>query len=380
MDDQMIDDAVAGLLDRHGDPGASDGDPESPMATRVWDALAAAGFPWVSVPEAAGGSGGTLGDAASVLWQIGRRAVPLPVAETGVLGGWLLAQGGLALPPGPVTLDVAGPAVGGAGATAARLTGGPGGWRLSARLRRVPWARAAEQIVTLADRDGRPYVVAVPSDVAQVSQGLNLAGEPRDGVVVDAPVPDGAVAPVPSGTGEHLVRRGALARTALMAGALERVGELATGYANEREQFGRPIISFQAVASHVVRITEEVEGAALAAHVALATYDEADGTADEAADGTADAARNAADEAAFAAAAAKVCASSAAGVVARLAHQVHGAIGMTEEYELGRLTRRLWCWRQEFGSARAWSRWLGERAIERGADQLWPTLTGGGRP
>src|SRR5436190_24353442 len=56
----------------------------------VWDALAEAGFPWVSVSQEAGGSGGTLADAMVVLRSAGRHAAPVPVAET-ILGGWLTA-------------------------------------------------------------------------------------------------------------------------------------------------------------------------------------------------------------------------------------------------------------------------------------------------
>lgn len=361
MADQLIRDAVAGLLDRHWDPAAPGEDGGRPMATAVWDALAAAGFPWVSVPESAGGSGGTPADAAAILREVGRRAVPVPLAETGVLGGWLLARAGLVVPPRPVTVAAFGPSVVGHDA---RLAGGPGRWRLTARLHRVPWTRESAQVVGIASYDGSPHVVAVPVEDVEVVDGRNLAGEPRDLVVVDGiRLPDEVVGPVPPGTGEELALRGALTRTAMIAGALERVAELTTGYANDRVQFGRPIIAFQAVASHVVRITEEVEGAVLAARLAVAAHGAADGV-------------DAIPGGAFETAASKVCAGMAAGVVARLAHQVHGAIGMTDEYELGRLTRRLWCWRQEFGSARVWSRWLGERAVERGAGELWPLLTG----
>ena len=69
-------------------------------APEVWAAFAETGFPWISLPEDAGGSGGTLLDALEVLRLVGYHAAPLPVAETGVLGGWLLASAGLELPEG----------------------------------------------------------------------------------------------------------------------------------------------------------------------------------------------------------------------------------------------------------------------------------------
>ncbi|MCB0908888.1 MAG: PQQ-dependent sugar dehydrogenase [Nocardioidaceae bacterium] len=69
-------------------------------APAVWEPLAATGAPWVGVAEAAGGSGGTLADAVAVQRLVGRFAVPLPVAETGLLGGWLAGAAGITLPDG----------------------------------------------------------------------------------------------------------------------------------------------------------------------------------------------------------------------------------------------------------------------------------------
>src|SRR3712207_616623 len=77
----------------------------------------------------------------------------------------------------------------------------------------------------------------------------------------------------------------------------------------------------------------------------------------------------------LAAAAAKVRAGTAVDVVARLAHQVHGAIGFTQEHKLHHLTRRLWSWRDEAGSDLAWSRVLGAGLLADDPDGLWPALT-----
>jgi acyl-CoA dehydrogenase len=77
----------------------------------------------------------------------------------------------------------------------------------------------------------------------------------------------------------------------------------------------------------------------------------------------------------FSPAAPKVRAGAAVEVVARLAHQVHGAIGFTQEHKLHHLTRRLWSWRDEAGSELAWSRVLGAGLLVDGPDGLWPALT-----
>jgi acyl-CoA dehydrogenase len=74
-----------------------------------------------------------------------------------------------------------------------------------------------------------------------------------------------------------------------------------------------------------------------------------------------------------------VVAGQAATVAAAASHQAHGAMGMTREYELGQLTRRLWSWRDEYGSERYWSRTLGRQLIDAGADGLWPAIAVGAR-
>ena len=76
-----------------------------------------------------------------------------------------------------------------------------------------------------------------------------------------------------------------------------------------------------------------------------------------------------------AAALAKGRVGESAGTVARLAHQVHGAIGFTKEYALQLSTRRLWSWREEFGPDPEWAARVGAYFCARGAETLWPTLT-----
>jgi acyl-CoA dehydrogenase len=71
-----------------------------------------------------------------------------------------------------------------------------------------------------------------------------------------------------------------------------------------------------------------------------------------------------------------VIAAAAAADGARVAHQAHGAMGMTREYPLQRLTRRLWSWRVEYLSTRDDARWLGEWVATRPADRLYLTITG----
>jgi len=82
--------------------------------------------------------------------------------------------------------------------------------------------------------------------------------------------------------------------------------------------------------------------------------------------------------------AAKAQASHCAGIVAAIAHQLHGAIGTTEEHRLRLTTTRLWSWRDEDGSEAECFAELGRAALSAatgaatGAGGLWPWLSGRG--
>jgi acyl-CoA dehydrogenase len=175
----------------------------------------------------------------------------------------------------------------------------------------------------------------------------NLAGEPRGSLTV-------AGMPV-TRVDEDVFLLGALARVAQIAGALDAALEKSVIYANERQQFGRPLGKFQAVQQNLATFACE----------AAATNCAAMGAAQAMARG----------HAPFEIAAAKLRANRAIGSGTAIAHQVHGAIGFTREYSLHPLTRRLWSWRSEFGTDGYWSEKLAAPIIARGADNFWPDLT-----
>ena len=142
-----------------------------------------------------------------------------------------------------------------------------------------------------------------------------------------------------------------------MAGALERLEELTLEYTAARRQFGKPVGTFQAVQAHLVHGAQQsvIVSVALAAAVRAAES----GTAR------------------FEIAAAKLLADQAASEATRHAHQAHGAMGMTREYPLHHVSRRLWAWRSEYGDERTMSRTLGEMVVDVGADRLYPLVSGG---
>ena len=309
----------------------------------VWEALAQAGFPWIDVPEGAGGSGGTLTDATAVLRAVGRHAAPVPLAETGVLAGWLSAAAGFPLPDGPCSV-VPDP-------EAVRVDGD----RLVGEAV-VAWGESAHRILALIDGPGGWLIASIKPGRLDVTPGANLAGEPRDTVRFDVALRDVDHALAPGGVdGQALRRRGALSRIVLSAGALESLSQITVDYTNQRRQFGRPIAAFQAVQQHLVTTAQAVVRAAMAADLAVRAVTEGGGR--------------------FEVAAARVIIDSAAVEATRSAHQAHGAMGVTREYPLHLYSRRLWAWRHEYGKAGAWRRQLGIDVAAGGADTFFATVT-----
>jgi hypothetical protein len=80
-------------------------------------------------------------------------------------------------------------------------------------------------------------------------------------------------------------------------------------------------------------------------------------------------------ETALGVASAKVQTSISATKVSRVAHQIHGAIGLTEEYPLHRFSTQLWSWREEYGSAIYWSNQIIELVRKTNDPSLWNLLT-----
>lgn len=353
MTDQLLEETLERILTKHCEPNDRQRAEAEGWLGGCWDALFDAGLVWLGVGEAAGGSGGDVTDAALLVRMAGAHAVPLPLAECALLGGWLVEQAGLTLPGGPVTVAVPRRGDDMTIDAAGRLTG---------HLQRVPWGRQASAVVAIASGHDGPKVVLVDPATATAAAGTNVAGEPRDRLDFDGvAVPASSRASVDADIAALLELRGTLSRALLLAGAAESASTLTISYAAERRQFGRPVAAFQAVAQRMVRMASEAEAAMLAATVAAQRFAELG-------DGDGDAA------ATVALAGASVTRSAAE--VAANAHQVHGAIGMTQEYPLHHFTRRMWAWSHEWGSERQWNARIGVSAAAAGAELLWPRVVG----
>lgn len=320
------------------------------LDTAAWSSLEAAGLTRATLSEERGGDGADLGDAVALVRECGRVSLPLPFAET-LLAELALAAAGLPPQDGVGTI---GPTVKGAGSLVLVQVGNS--WELTGTLSRVPWARHADHLVLLVRYQGAWTTVSVPAP-SVAKEEMNWANEPRDSVEFRRlTLPMAAVGKVGVGwAADDLMFNGALFRLAAMSGALSKVLQISVQYAKERVQFGRPIGSFQAVQQQLAVLASEAAASSAAV----------DAVVDALAHGPAE----------FAIAAAKARVGEAAHIGGRIAHQVHGAMGFTYEHPLHRSTRRLWAWRDEFGTEIDWAEWVGRAAAKATGDGLWSLLT-----
>jgi acyl-CoA dehydrogenase len=315
----------------------------------LWDAVEEAGLPIAAVPESCDGVGLPRKAVLHLLRRTAYHCLPLPLAEV-MLAREIWADAAGVLLPGVVTVAAC------HGRDRLHLAARGADFVLTGTVNRVPWGGVADAVLLLAhDPHGRPVWVLAPSSSFTVTPRRNVAGEPRDTLVFDgARLPAASVRPAPAD--DALLVRGALLRVQQMIGAMERSLGLAVDYAQVRVQFGRPIAKFQAVQQMLADAAGQL-GAATAAADATCTAPLSDLP--------------------LAVAMAKARVGEAAGRVAGIAHQVHAAMGFTQEHPLHHATRRLWSWRDEFGAEPYWQERLGRFICNLGGEALWPLLADG---
>lgn len=287
----------------------------------LWEALEGLGLPLLLVPEELGGIGLGWADAAAVWRVVGRYAAPAPVAECMLANGLAAAAG---IEP-------------------------RGGF--SSFGQPAPFGRFAAQLL-LEPAPGRLALHAPGS----ASPGQNIAREARDTMTPGPLLDEGTL---PNTHGPRALRLGqALLRAALIAGAVEHALALAVDWANTRKQFGRALGKFQAIQQQLAVVASEAAAVSVAVSTAARAVD-----------------ARGLEGAWFEIAAAKVVAGEAAQTTAATVHQVFAAIGITEDHELHHTTRRLWSWRDEGGSERAWAAEIGQAVLARGGAALWSDIT-----
>lgn len=335
---QLIHDAAHRLFAQHVTPELLHRVESGEWPAALWDAVEEAGF-LDTLADRDTNAAERAANTAVLLRAAARHLAPIPLGETVVARAYLAARN-VRSPMGPITFGVL---------DGHTHTHGDHA-HLKGRAARVAFARHAGHVLLGAQGGAEAVLIAVRR--GKLSEGSNIAREARDDLVFG----DTAGTTVAGISGGDLMLAGAALRAMAMAGALERVLMQTVEYARTRVQFGKPIASFQAIQQQLAVLAGHVAASGLAAEAAICDLEMP-------------------DKLARSAAVAKVRAGEAAGAAASIAHQVHGAIGITKEHSLHFATRRLWSWRAEFGSESYWAERLGRAACAAGADAYWPSIT-----
>lgn len=318
---------------------------EEGLSRERWAAFAEMGWLALSLPEEFGGLGGTSADVALLMEELGRGLVVEPVVDAAVLCGSLLthpcaAEGARVLAAGlaagevlPMLAHIEG---GGrseletAVETCARRT--TDGWVLSGVKHRVSYAAAASHLLVTARLDGALDlgVFAVPADSARLTlqnferiDGGRMADVRFDHVVLSSSAMTLNLEHA-SGALEIAFDRAIIAHAAAALGSMEMVMAMTAEYLKTRVQYGQPLARFQALQHRMAEMfveTDQARAALFRGLGALEGDDEAERTR--------------------AVSAAKWVIARAGLFVTGQAIQLHGGIGVTDEYAVGHHYKRL---------------------------------------
>ena len=285
----------------------------------LWNVVAEAGFLELMRAEEDGGAGLPLPELYAVAAQFGRCAAPLPFAET--IGARALIASGAILPDGMLAL---------APALVRRADG-----CVQAPL--VPFGVIAQHVLGV---EGERLMLLSSADAKRLPTGI-----PNSPCATLLWPSDCRMEPLP-GDASALAPLAAAIYSAVLSGAMTRVFEMTLQFCNERSQFGRTLGKFQAIQQQLAVMAEIVAGTAIASEAAFQSGGRVPRL--------------------LPAAMAKARASEAAPNVANTAHALHGAIGVTQEYDLQLFTRRLHEMRIAHGSESHWNRVIGEQVLTYG--------------
>lgn len=231
---------------------------ETRVDDALWQSLAQAGLLGLTIAEEHGGAGLGLDALAVVLEEQGRHVAPVPLWSAAVAGEIVARFGSVeqqaALLPGiaagELRLALALEEYDGAEPAAPLATATADGdrFRLTGVKAVVPTLAGADQVLVSATTEAGPGLFLVELDAEGVSFVLSdttmydLAGELTldNASAVAVGECGGQVLPV-------ALRLGALALAAVQIGVADGAMRLAASYLSEREQFGRPLGTFQAV-------------------------------------------------------------------------------------------------------------------------------------
>ena len=316
----------------------------------LWNEMAELGWLGLQIPEAYDGLGLGFFDLCVVLEQSGRELMPEPFVSTLLLGTQALLLGGTeaqkkALLPGisvgETLVTIGYEEAGSQGATSKVATTArksAAGFEISGEKIQVLDGHLADRIIVSAATSDSGYTLFLvdpaQSGVTITRQsridGLNAAIVRLDGVSVKA---DDIVGELDGGATllQAVCDRAAVGLSAQMLGASEQAFADTIEYLKEREQFGVPIGSFQALQHRAVSVYTEI---ALTRSVVLAAARAID---------------EAPDDVPRLASLAKATASETFMHAAKEAIQMHGGIGVTDEHDIGFYIKRAQATYMTFG-------------------------------
>ncbi|MEZ0340614.1 acyl-CoA dehydrogenase family protein [Mycobacterium sp. pV006] len=227
----------------------------------LWGKLIDADILSAAAPESLGGGGFGVVEQVAVLESLGRQMAAVPYLESVVVSAAALARFG----PDELAQQWAAPAVRGEKILTVALDGDPGegpvraaaadgGFRLSGTRTQVPFGPVADAFLVPAETDRGVEIFVVSAGDAGVStEALSVTGRSSVGHLTLSDVEVGSDRLLGGGAAalEWLATHYRLGRSAFQLGVVERALELTASYAREREQFDRPIGSFQAVSSRL---------------------------------------------------------------------------------------------------------------------------------
>ena len=301
-------------------------------AASAWSQCVNGGFVDALVPESAGGIDLSLPEYFSTALAAGACASPLPVVHTALFRRVLsdAANGSTAdMPEGPITF-------------VDRVLTSDGVMQAF----EVPWASVSNW--ALVNTSQGPWLLPITREqvVAGDVTPLGTSGTLRwQGTTPDAwTAAGGRALELP-----WLRLRGIAAAgySALLAGVLQRMLDTTVQYAAERQQFGKPIGRFQAIQQQISAMAERVTAARMAAQIG---FNDAVLAQDQ-----------------HTVAIAKAITSEVVPMAASIAHAVHGAIGITAEYDLQRYSGCAHLWRGAAGGEAYWRKWIGHQVLQSNA-------------
>lgn len=241
----------------------------------LWAELAAAGVPAAALPEGAGGDGYGLGEQCSILIEIGRAVAPVPYLESIVLGAGAIAAFGsppqvarYAAAAGAgelmITAALAEPDGSDPGAPSSRAERAGAGWRLTGVKSAVPaGASAGLFLIPAATEHGVLLFCVRPDDHGVTVEPQRLVDGAGAAQVSLADVELGPDRLIGEAAGDQVVdwllARATIGLCAQQLGVTERALELTAEHARNRQQFGRAIGAFQAVAQRLADAYIDVE-------------------------------------------------------------------------------------------------------------------------